>query len=78
MLGNIWFKSDQAAEKLGISEEDLSCLRENGSLKPGIHWKSSPNGQKKPWKPEALYNTKLCRKLIENYLLDDTLDKYAA
>ena len=64
MLGNIWFKSDRAADKLGISEIKLSYLRENGILKPGIHWCSSPNGQKKPWNPEALYNINLCKKII--------------
>ena len=78
MFGNIWFKSDFAADKLGISEIKLSYLRENGLLKPGIHWCSSPYGQKKPWNPEVLYNTKLCRKLIKNYLLENDLDKVAA
>ena len=78
MFGNIWFKSDFAADKLGISEIKLSYLRENGFLKPGIHWCSSPYGQKKPWNPEVLYNTKLCRKIIQNYLLENDLDKVAA
>ena len=73
MLGDIWISSELAAEQLGITEIKLSFLRENGILKPGIHWKSSPHGQKKPWKPKALYNIKLCRKIInkvnfeENY-----------
>ena len=53
-----------AAEKLGINEVRLSYLRENGFLKPGIHWKSSPYGQKKPWNPKALYNIKMCKKII--------------
>ena len=54
MLGNIWHSSNSAAEYLGITEIKLSYLRENGFLKPGIHWRSSPHGQKKPWNPEAL------------------------
>ena len=78
MLGNIWFKSASAADKLGITEKKLSYLRENGLLKPGIHWRSSPYGQKKPWNPEAVYNIKLCRQIIISYLLDNDLDKYAA
>ena len=49
MLGVKWSSSELAAEKLGITEIKLSFLRENGILKPGIHWKSSPLGQKKPW-----------------------------
>ena len=64
MLGNIWTTSECASEKLGITEKRLSYLRENGFLKPGIHWKSSPYGQKKPWNPQALYNLKMCRKII--------------
>ena len=65
MLGNIWISSDYAAEKLGITQIELSHLRENGLLKPGIHWKSSPYGQKKPWNPQVLYNIKLCKKTIK-------------
>ena len=64
MLRNRWVSSVCAAQKLGITELELSDLREFGLLKPGIHWKSSPYGQMKPWNPEALYNVKLCRKLI--------------
>jgi len=64
MLGDIWISSELTAEKLGITEIKLSFLRENGILKPGIHWKSSPLGQKKPWKPKALYNIKKCRNII--------------
>ncbi len=64
MLGDIWSCSESAAEKLGINEIRLSYLRENGFLKPGIHWKSSPYGQKKPWNPKALYNIKMCKKII--------------
>ena len=64
MLGDIWSCSELAAEKLGINEVRLSYLRENGFLKPGIHWKSSPYGQKKPWNPKVIYNTKMCKKII--------------
>ena len=64
MFGNIWLSSVSAAETFGITEMKLSYLRENGFLKPGIHWKSSPHGQKKPWNPEALYNISLCKKII--------------
>ena len=78
MLGNIWVKSDRASDKLGISEIKLSYLRENGFLKPGIHWCSSPYGQKKPWNPEPLYNMKLCQQIIQNYFLENDLDNFAA
>ena len=78
MLGNIWLSSNYAAEDLGITEIKLSYLRENGLLKPGIHWKSSPYGQNKPWNPEALYNTKLCKKIIDKYCSKERYDLYAA
>ena len=78
MLGNIWHSSNSAAEDLGITEIRLSYLRENGFLKPGIHWRSCPHGQKKPWNPEALYNPILCKKIIEKFYFEDKVDQYAA
>jgi len=71
MLGVKWSSSELAAEKLGITEIKLSFLRENGILKPGIHWKSSPLGQKKPWKPKALYNIKMCRNIINEFYFEE-------
>ena len=71
MLGVIWISSELTAEKLGISEIKLSFLRENGILKPGIHWKSSPLGQKKPWKPKALYNIKMCKNIINKFYFEE-------
>ena len=77
MLGVKWSSSELAAEKLGITEIKLSFLRENGILKPGIHWKSSPLGQKKPWKPKALYNIKMCRNIINKSYFEEN-DNIAA
>ena len=74
MLGVKWTSSEFTAEKLGITEIKLSFLRENGLLKPGIHWKSSPLGQKKPWKPKALYNINMCRKIIDKFYFEDNYD----
>ena len=74
MLGDIWSSSELTAEQLGISEFKLSFLRENGILKPGIHWKSSPFGQKKPWKPKALYNIKMCRIIINKFYSKENYD----
>ena len=78
MSENIWYSSNSAAEDIGITEIKLSHLRENGFLKPGIHWKSSPLGQKKPWNPEALYNSILCKKLIDEFYFEEKHDQYAA
>ena len=77
MLGDIWSSSELAADKLGISEIKLSSLRENGILKPGIHWKSSPLGQKKPWKPTALYNVDVCKIVINKFYFEE-IDSIAA
>ena len=77
MLGDIWGSSELTAKKLKITEIKLSFLRENGILKPGIHWKSSPLGQKKPWKPKALFNLNMCRKVI-NKLCFEEKDNIAA
>ena len=71
MLGDIWSSSELTSEKLGITEIKLSFLRENGILKPGIHWKSSPHGQKKPWNPKALYNIKKCENVINKFYFEE-------
>ena len=78
MFGYKWDSSNHAAENLGITEKKLSYFRENGFLKPGIHWKSSPYGQKKPWNPEVLYNIKLCKKIIDKYYSEKQFDQEAA
>tara|TARA_B100002019_G_scaffold172103_1_gene148747 strand:+ start:741 stop:974 length:234 start_codon:yes stop_codon:yes gene_type:complete len=74
MLGDMWNSSELTAKKLQISELKLSSLRENGILKPGIHWKSSPLGQKKPWNPKPLYNIKMCREIINKFYFDENYD----
>ena len=78
MLGNKWQSSYSAAADLGISEIKLSSLREKGVLKPGIHWRSSPHGQKKPWNPEALYNSILCKKIIDEFYSEEKYNQFAA
>ena len=78
MFGNLWTSSRSTSEKLGLSEIELSNMRENGILKPGIHWKSSPYGQTKPWNPEAVYNVELCTRIIERNKFSKTNDKNAA
>ena len=71
MLGDNWTSSESSAEKLGITEIRLSYLRENGFLKPGIHWKSSPYGQKKPWNPKVIYNTIMCKEIVKTLDLQE-------
>ena len=70
MLGDKWISSDLTAKKFGITEIKLSSLRENGFLRPGIHWKSSPSGQEKPWNPKVIYNIKMCKKILNKAFLE--------
>ena len=70
MFGNLWTTSSSMAERLGITEGTLSSLREKGILKPGIHWKSDPYGQIKPWNPVPIYNIKLCEKFVKAKMVD--------
>ena len=68
MIGNIWSTSNSAAKYLGITK--LTFLSKEWFFKTGVHWKSSPYGQKKPWNPEALY-VKICKNLIDKISLED-------
>ena len=78
MTGYLWGSSFFAAAEIGISELKLCYLRENGFLKPGIHWKSSPHGQEKPWNPEVLYNIKECLKIVKIKYSFGELEDFAA
>ena len=78
MLLNIWESSAFAALEIGISEEELSKMREKGFLRPGKHWKSAPNGQEKPWNPKVLYNIFECKKLISKNFHDEQFERFAA
>jgi len=71
MLDNNWYPCVLAAKKLGIRKSQLSELREYVYFKPGIHWRSSPLGEIKPWSPEAIYNISECKKVIIKYNLLD-------
>ena len=77
MLGDIWSSSELTAKSLGIAEIRLSFFRENGMLKPGIHWKSSPYGQNKPWNPIVLYNIEKCRKIVKKFYFEENDNKAA-
>ena len=73
------FECQQKEIYLEIFELKNYCsfLRENGILKPGIHWKSSPLGQTKPWKPKALYNIKMCKQIINKFYSEENYNKAA-
>tara|TARA_B100000575_G_C22819272_1_gene482027 strand:+ start:113 stop:346 length:234 start_codon:yes stop_codon:yes gene_type:complete len=77
-LYNFWTNPFNAAEKLGISEQTLSFLREKGFLKPGIHWKSSPIYQEKPWCPEVVFNVELCEITLKEKFPFNPLNEFVA
>ena len=70
MEENIWLNSAHASAELETSEVILSGFRENGLFKSGVHWKSSPYGQDKPWNPEPMYNVQFCKRMIEKSVLN--------
>ena len=70
MEENIWLDSAHASAELGLSEVILSEFRESGLFKPGVHWKSSPYGQDKPWNPEPIYNTQFCKVIIKKSVIN--------
>ena len=71
MKENPWVTSSQASIQLGVSEETLQYWREVGYLKPGTHWRSSPNAQTAPWTPEVIYHLRWCREEMEYWRAQD-------
>ena len=60
-----WFSEIEASQRLGVSESTLKLWREVGYLKPGTHWRSSPNDESLPWKPTVIYHLRWCKEGIE-------------
>ena len=60
-----WVAGQEASACLGVSEETLQLWREIGYLKPGTHWRSSPNSHAIPWKPEVIYHLRWCKEQME-------------
>ena len=61
MRGSPWVSGEEASSSLGVTEGTLQLWREVGYLKPGTHWRSSPDKQSRPWKPEVIYHLPWCR-----------------
>ena len=64
MQENHWLPEKEASEELGVSQTKLKTLREYGYLKPGTHWRSSPDPESFPWSPKVLYHLKWCKEGI--------------
>ncbi len=64
-----WLSEKEAGEVLEVAENTLDELREEGYLKPGVHWRSSTDPKTLPWKPKAFYSISRCKEVIE-YLKD--------
>ena len=65
MKDNPWLGPKEASRLLGVSESTLQLWREIGYLKPGTHWRSSPNDDSLPWKPIVIYHLRWCREVIQ-------------
>ena len=61
----MWLSEKEACEVLKVDEQTLEFLREGGYLKPGSHWRSSPDPEQLPWKPKVFYLISRCKEVIE-------------
>ena len=70
-----WFSEKEASNQLGISQSTLRLWREVGYLKPGTHWRSSPNEECLPWNPNVIYHLRWCKEVIAYWpaLIDKSL-----
>ena len=66
-----WVTENVASQKLGVSEETLRFWREVGYLKPGTHWRSSPNDPQLPWTPRVIYHLRWCTEIIDYWQKED-------
>ena len=66
-----WGSGEDASAFLGVTEETLQHWREIGYLKPGTHWKSSPENQILPWKPKVIYHLRWCKEEMDYWTSQD-------
>ncbi len=79
MIESSWGTSEEASAFLGVSVETLQHWREIGYLKPGTHWKSSPDSQALPWKPNVIYHLRWCKEEIDYWISQDApINDFAA
>ena len=62
----MWMTGTEASMNLSVDEKNLDTLREEGFLKPGIHWRSSPEPEQLPWNPKVFYCVSRCEEVIES------------
>ena len=79
MSSSQWLLEEEASRQLGVSSKTLEHWREVGYLKPGTHWRSSPNESSLPWKPSVIYHIRWCKEVIEYWRnKDSALNNLAA
>ena len=71
MTRSSWVSSIEASEQLGVTERTLHHWREVGYLKPGTHWRSSPESSMTPWSPEVIYHLNWCQEEMEYWRAHD-------
>ena len=59
-----WLFVKEASKVLRVEEKTLEMLREEGYLRPGIHWRSSPESEQLPWNPKVIYLISGCEEVI--------------
>ncbi len=60
-----WLSAKDASKLLRVEEKNLKVLREEGYLKPGIHWRSSSDPKQLPWNPKVFYLISACKEFLE-------------
>ena len=70
-----WLSGEDASRILRVAEKKLDFYREKGYLKPGYHWRSSPDPNQIPWNPKVFYCISQCKEILD-YLQDN--DPYLA
>ena len=71
MKDSPWASSIEASQFLGVTESTLSLWREIGYLKPGTHWRTSPNSSASPWTPDVIYHLRWCKEEMEYWRSHD-------
>tara|TARA_Y100001968_G_C19313414_1_gene695374 strand:+ start:292 stop:543 length:252 start_codon:yes stop_codon:yes gene_type:complete len=61
MIDSPWASPEEASQELGVDQSTLDMWREIGYLKPGTHWRTSPDSLRKPWQPEVIYHLRWCK-----------------
>ena len=60
-----WVSEKEASKSLGVDESTLRFWRKVGYLRPGTHWRRSPEENQLHWEPKVIYHLRWCKEVIE-------------